>query len=130
MEQRAYPRLDVKARCHLMGSRSKACEGVTENISRSGLLMRLRTNNSTLLLPKIGELMTVDIELPRNKKYGQKCLRCRGAVVRVINARKSSPRIALSIGQMRFYTNSHALIRIPDDIDSIEHFLERGNKYA
>ena len=62
--------------------------------------MKLRS--SMAALPAVGEILTVDIELPANLRFGQKYLRCRGSVVRVFNSRQSLPRVALSVTQMEF----------------------------
>jgi hypothetical protein len=75
---------------------------MTENISRNGLLLRLESLHTPIALPRIGDIVTVDVELPANRHFGQKYLRCRGAVVRVASARRSPARIALSVTQMEF----------------------------
>ena len=102
MEQRSYPRFDVNAVCYLCGPGPAPAQGVIENISRNGLLLRLESRHAPIALPRIGETVTVDVELPANHNFGQKYLRCRGAVVRVASARRSPARIALSVAQMEF----------------------------
>lgn len=105
-EQRGDPRFAITTRCRLMGTITGECHGVTENVSRRGLLVQVTDTGPMAVLPGIGELLTVDIELPANVMYGQKLLRCRGTVVRVSNAAKALPRIALSIDQMEFSTGA------------------------
>jgi hypothetical protein len=39
---------------------------VTENISRSGLLVAWRGESSPMPLPSIGQILTVEVELPAN----------------------------------------------------------------
>lgn len=102
MEQRTYPRFDVNAVCYLCGPGPTPSQGVTENISRNGLLLRLESRHGPIALPRIGDIVTVDVELPANHNFGQKYLRCRGAVVRIASARRSPARIALSVSQMEF----------------------------
>jgi hypothetical protein len=100
MDQRDYPRFEVNARCHLSGI--APFEGVTQNISRNGVLIRLGTKDAPPSLPNVGDSLTVDIELPANQDFGQKYLHCFGTVVRTFNARRSLPCFALSISQMEF----------------------------
>jgi hypothetical protein len=102
MEQRSYPRFEVSAVCHLCGLGCDSSQGVTENLSRGGLLLRLESRHMPIALPRIGDVVTVDVELPTNRHFGQKYLRCRGTVVRVASARRSPARIALSVSQMEF----------------------------
>src|ERR1044071_6766554 len=102
MEQRSYPRFDVNAVCHLSGLGPVPSQGATENISRNGLLLRLESRHAPIALPRIGPIVTVDVELHANHNFGQKYLRCRGAVVRIASALRSPARIALSVSQMEF----------------------------
>ena len=102
MEQRSYPRFEVSAVCHLNGLGHGPSQGVTENISRGGVLLRLESRHMPIALPRIGDVVTVDVKLPANRHFGQKYLRCRGAVVRIASARRSPARIALSVSQMEF----------------------------
>jgi hypothetical protein len=100
LEQRRFPRLAVQASCRLGGG--GAClDGVTENISRSGVLIRLASNGAHTL-PGVGEVIGVDIDLPPNPTFGQKCLRCRGVVVRTTCGRGTAPSVAVEIIQIEF----------------------------
>ena len=35
-------------------------------------------------VPAIGQIVTVEIELPANHGFGQKCIHCQGTVTRVV----------------------------------------------
>ena len=74
----------------------------TENISRSGVLIAWRGVEATLPLPAIGQIITVEIELPANHGFGQKCIHCQGTVVRVVNSGEEFPHIALRVNYMDF----------------------------
>ena len=127
MEQRTYPRFDVNAVCHLCGWGPAPSQGVTENISRSGLLLRLESRHAPIALPRIGDVLTVDVELPANHNYGQKYLRCRGAVVRISSARRSPARIALSVSQMEFCNSLRRVAGKPAAARVIERmFVEQS----
>jgi hypothetical protein len=73
----------------------------TENISRSGLLVLWRGNGAPLPLPSVGQILTVEIELPANHGFGQKCIHCQGTVMRVM-ADAESPKVALQVNYMDF----------------------------
>ena len=74
----------------------------TENISRSGVLIAWRGDDAELPVPSIGQIVTVEIELPANHGFGQKCIHCQGAVMRITNSGEEFPVIALSVNYMDF----------------------------
>ncbi len=54
-------------------------------------------------MPAIGQIITVEIELPANHGFGQKCIHCQGTVARIVNANEGeSPRVALRVNYMDF----------------------------
>jgi hypothetical protein len=73
----------------------------TENISRNGLLVAWRGQAAPLALPSLGQMITVEVELPANHGFGQKCIHCQGAVIR-ISPDPECPRVALLINYMDF----------------------------
>jgi hypothetical protein len=75
---------------------------VTENMSRSGLLIAWRGEEAPLSLPSVGQILTVEVELPANHGFGQKCIHCQGTVVRVAPQEKDCPRVALQVNYMDF----------------------------
>ena len=75
----------------------------TENISRSGLLIAWRGENAALPVPALGQIITVEVELPANHGFGQKCIHVQGNVIRVIDSgAKDCPRVALRVNYMDF----------------------------
>jgi len=74
----------------------------TENISRSGLLIVWRGDGAPLPLPAIGQIVTIEIELPANHGFGQKCIHCQGTVTRVSQAEPDVPRVAMRVNYMDF----------------------------
>ena len=113
MERRRQPRFKVAASCRVAGAGAGRFEGVTENMSRSGVLFEIVRKGSTGL-PNVGERLTVDVDLRPNSIYGRKCLRCCGTVVRVFDAWRSSPRIAVSVAHMTFVAS-------PVQIELVSH---------
>jgi hypothetical protein len=74
----------------------------TENISRSGVLIAWRGDDAELPVPSIGRMITVEIELPADHGFGQKCIHCQGAVMRITNSAEKFPFIALRVNYMDF----------------------------
>jgi len=74
----------------------------TENISRSGLLIAWRGENAPLPVPASGQIITVEVELPANHGFGQKCIHVQGNVMRVIDSEQDCPRVALRVNYMDF----------------------------
>ncbi len=73
----------------------------TENISRSGILVAWRGAEGAIPVPAVGQIITVEIELPANHGFGQKCIHCQGAVMRILSD-SEFPRVALTVNYMDF----------------------------
>jgi hypothetical protein len=84
----------------------------TENISRSGLLVAWRGEGVALPMPILGQILTIEVELPANHGFGQKCIHCQGAVTRVA-ADPERPQVALRVNYMDFRA-FHDRLRIID----------------
>lgn len=86
----------------------------TENISRSGLLIAWRGEGSALPMPAVGQILTIEIELPAHHGFGQKCIHCQGTVTR-ISTDPESPRVALRVNYMDFRA-FHDRLRVVDSM--------------
>lgn len=84
----------------------------TENISRSGLLVAWRGESSALPMPMVGQILTIEVELPANHGFGQKCIHCQGTVTRILSDAES-PRVALRVNYMDFRA-FHDRLRVID----------------
>lgn len=106
--------MDVKLKCHVapMKMWPQGISGVTENISRNGVLM-LCADGCSGDQPRVGEVVTVEIELPENPVFGRKCIHCQATVVRVSGEDGAPFRVAFSVNQMKFteYGNPAAQFR-------------------
>src|SRR5579872_5757315 len=102
--RRESPRIDIQLRCHITSPALGLPSAIfTQNISRSGLLLGWRANNDgALLAPSIGQIVTVEIELPANHGFGQKCIHCQGTVIRVAQPGEEGPHVALRVNYMDF----------------------------
>jgi hypothetical protein len=104
INRRDTPRIDVKLKCRVSSPRvwSEGFVGVTENISRSGLLLLWNGKQSGSRLPRVGDLITMDIELPAHHDFPSKCIHCQGMVVRVSVTENQAPHVALNVNYMKF----------------------------
>ena len=121
MDRRADPRVEVKLPCHIAYPRSKSrlFVGVTENMSRGGILVSWSADRMMANLPEPGDLLTVDIELPANHVFGRRCMHCQATVARVAASDTAGARVALQVNQMQFrsYTNGrHAVAPTRDEV--------------
>ena len=102
INRRESPRIDIKLRCHVISPALWLPEPMhTANISRSGILVAWRGTDSTLPVPGFGQIVTVEIELPANHGFGQKCIHCQGTVAR-FTLSDEFPRVALRVNYMDF----------------------------
>jgi hypothetical protein len=104
MERRGSVRLDINLQCRLLSPTNswKALQGITENMSRSDILILLNQKERCTELPEVGAPVLVEIDLPANHAFGRKCMQCQATVVRTSVADNGAQRIALKIYKMRF----------------------------
>jgi hypothetical protein len=106
--------MDVKLKCHVAPQKAwpQGLSGTTENISRNGVLM-LVADAMAGQQPRVGEVVTVEIELPENPVFGRKCIHCQATVVRVTGNSGEPCRVAFSVNQMKFteYVNDTSQFR-------------------
>ena len=96
MERRERDRVNVKLQCRVdwPGQPLARQGGETENISRTGMLIRWRpTRTST---PAVGDSVLIRLQLPLNPAVGRRWRIFCGCVVRVSHADNESLRIAVS----------------------------------
>lgn len=103
INRRESPRIDIKLRCHVTSPALWVRSAMyTENMSRSGLMVIWSGDGVRIPVPAIGQIITVEIELPANHGFGQKCIHCQGTVVRIAGGESDSPRVALRVNYMDF----------------------------
>ena len=95
--------MDVQLKCHVapMKTWPQGLSGVTENISRNGVLM-ICAEGISGEPPRVGEVVTVEIELPENPVFGRKCIHCQATVVRISGDDGQPFRVAFSVNRMKF----------------------------
>jgi len=104
MERRRNARLDISLECRLSSPRLGAASlaGVTENMSRGDMLVRIGETDKDAALPVPGDPVIVEIDLPANHAFGRKCMQCQTTVVRVSGYEGGFRRIAMRIHKIRF----------------------------
>ncbi len=104
MDRRVDSRLDVRLPCYVgfPQSISRRLVGLTENISRNGMLVFWTRDGPVEELPRPGDELTAEIELPASRNFGRRCMHCQVTVVRV-SAEESGPvRVGFRVNHMQF----------------------------
>jgi hypothetical protein len=102
MNRRESPRIEIQLRCHVSAP-ALGCPGAmyTENISRGGILIAWLGESAPLPPPLLGQIVTVEVELPASHGFGARCIHCEGTVARV-SGLGGCPRVALCVNFMDF----------------------------
>src|SRR5580700_6373450 len=98
MDRRSRLRIDLQLTCLVRPGRAVAVpvSTWTENISRTGILMRWAEGTR---FPTVGQNLTLDIDLPENSEFGPRLMRCNATVVRVLPEGKA---VGLEVRKMSF----------------------------
>jgi hypothetical protein len=104
INRRESPRIEIQLRCYVTSPALWMRSAMhTENISRTGIQVAWRGEDGTTVpVPAAGQVVTVEIELPANHGFGQKCIHCQGTVTRTSCAEDGCPRVALQVSYMDF----------------------------
>lgn len=100
MDRRVHHRMKLQLSCSLASSTDNPgpVMGVTENISRGGVLIHWTAEPDIMPLPNSGDTIAVAVKLP----LGPRCLRCLGKVVRVSTTLDGPNSVAVEIRRMSF----------------------------
>jgi len=101
MDRRTKSRIDVQLTCYVGAGKVQAApiRALTENVSRTGMLMRWM---SGVPLPALDGKLILDLELPENSEFGPRVMRCRTEVVRIDPCEGDTHAVALRVTAMRF----------------------------
>jgi hypothetical protein len=82
MNRRRSTRVTVRLDCHVVWPQSGGSAAMlTENISRDGML--LRWDHAALPVPRVGDMLIVEVALPEQQGFERRCIRCQATVARV-----------------------------------------------
>ena len=120
INRRESPRLDIQLRCYVTSPALWMRSAMhTENISRTGILVAWRGEDGAAVpMPMVGQVVTVEIELPANHGFGQKCIHCQGTVTRTSPSDAGYPRVALEVNYMDF-RSFHDRIRVMEALQPL-----------
>lgn len=111
INRRESPRIEIKLWCHVSSPALWARSAMyTENISRGGMLVAWRGESGPLPPPALGQIVTVEVELPANHGFEQKCMHIQGTVLRVVETDQGYSSVALRVNYMDF-RSLHARLR-------------------
>jgi len=82
MNRRRSTRVAVRLGCHVVwpqGGQPTAM--MTENMSRDGMLLRWEDNGRPL--PRVGDMLIVEVDLPEQQGFERRCIRCQATVARI-----------------------------------------------
>ena len=103
INRRENPRIEIKLRCYVASPATRARTAMrTENMSRNGLLIAWGVDGENVPPPGLGQIVTVEIELPAHHGFGPKCIHCQGAVTRISAEDPAAPSVALRLNYMDF----------------------------
>jgi c-di-GMP-binding flagellar brake protein YcgR len=122
MDRRTKSRIDVQLMCYVGAGKVHATpmRAFTENVSRTGMLMRWMEG---VPLPLVAGKLILDLQLPENSDFGPRVMRCRTEVVRVDPCEGNNHTVALRVVAMRFIKGSQPMpVR---DLASIPLIVDR-----
>ena len=85
-DPRRASRFPLVLPCHVTSpdTRFVRVGGTTLNMSRTGVLVRFYHLGASEVLPQVGEVAPLEIDLPRSPRFSPKFLQCMAVVVRVV----------------------------------------------
>ena len=115
INRRQNQRIEIKLRCHVSAPALWLPGAMyTENISRGGILIAWLGESAPLQPPFLGQIVTVEVELPASHGFGPRCIHCEGTVARVSEP-GDCPRVALCVNYMDF-RSLHDRIRVCEPV--------------
>ena len=110
MDRRTKERMDVQLTCYVGAGRVQATpiKALTENVSRTGILMRWMKD---VPLPPLEGKLILDVQLPENSDFGPRLMRCDTRVVRVTPCEGKTHAVALRVVGMRFIKSRRSISR-------------------
>jgi hypothetical protein len=104
MEKRNRERMVLTAFCRVapVGNRRRSAWKRIENISGAGLLVEWSRDDQEQASPSIGDIYSVELQLPPHPVFGQRVLQYKAKVVRVTKQKTGRVLAGLQTTQTRF----------------------------
>jgi hypothetical protein len=108
-DPRRGPRYPVQLHCEILSPARVfgSLSGVTLNMSRSGMLASFPEAGDSPLMPRVGHVARIVVELPGSSAVARRCVECLGHVVRVGQEADASG-VAFEFRRFRFCTRDSA----------------------
>jgi len=102
-ERRRGKRFDLRLKCSVcwLWGKSRILTGVTEDFSRSGILVRFPDACAAEFFADRKEPVKIVVELPQSPSFPGRCLECMGNAVRLNDGDTGRPSVAFEIGRIR-----------------------------
>ena len=112
-DRRRVRRFDLKLKCHVsrLFGKSRSLAGVTENFSRSGILVRFASAQAVEFFANRAAPVKIVVELPQSPSFPGRCLECMGNVARIAEAGTDAPLVAFEIGRIQVKDTSSTGLR-------------------
>jgi hypothetical protein len=103
-ERRHTTRFQLRLSCRIVSPfhSFSTLGGITENVSRSGLLVNLAAEGPAEESPKMGNSAHVVLDLPETPSSAPKCLECEATIVRIEDTEEGARRLAFRVRRMQF----------------------------
>ena len=96
--------MEIRMRCQvrMRGGRGEQFTGITEDMSREGILVHLNHSENPHHFPLVGDIVSIIVDLPESQSTTPRCLYCDAVAVRVEDAANGARRVAFRIDRMSF----------------------------
>jgi PilZ domain len=81
MNRRRSTRVTIRRDCQVLLPHGERVGMTTENISRDGMLLRWDTSRAAI--PRVGDMLIVEVDLPEQEGFERRCIRCQSTVARM-----------------------------------------------
>ena len=110
MERRTFQRVPLERVCTIRRDRPSLAfwNGTTHNIGRGGALISIGANSG--MRPGVGDEVTVELLLDPNGIVEQRCIQCRGYIVRVDDEGVKNLRLGVHFDWMTIRPASPAFV--------------------
>lgn len=102
-DSRRGRRFSLALPCHVTSPYSRLVRigGTTLNMSRTGVLVRFYDLGASQVLPQVGEVAPLEIDLPTSPSFSPRFLQCMAVVVRVVAVETDHLAVAFELRRVR-----------------------------
>jgi|SRR5689334_13227318 PilZ domain len=101
MEHRRFRRFQLALNCRVWNKAGDVAGCHTVDISRGGALVEIAAM-SWNFVPVVGDRLSLAVDLPVNRRFGPRLLKCGGHVIRTTASEAATLRVALQFTTLQF----------------------------